>query len=112
MPEQLQVPAWLGIPKNSSEYITLIAHYYRAEMARMSGWRDRIDRTTNWAITVATVSTSAMLLRTLLEATRPSAIAAVFDAGLHEVMLLLGSPPSFIGCARRECVSEQCARWN
>lgn len=36
MSEQLQEPAWPGIPKNSSEYITLIAHYYRAEMARMS----------------------------------------------------------------------------
>ena len=50
-----------GIPKNSSEYITLIAHYYRAEMARMSGWRDRIDRTTNWAITVAGAMLSVSL---------------------------------------------------
>jgi uncharacterized membrane protein len=61
MSEQLQVPAWLGIPKNSSEYITLIAHYYRAEMSRMSGWRDRIDRTTNRAITVAGAMLSVSL---------------------------------------------------
>ena len=61
MLEQLQQPAWPGIPKNSSEYITLIAHYYRAEMARMSGWRDRIDRTTNWAITVAGAMLSVSL---------------------------------------------------
>jgi uncharacterized membrane protein len=61
MSEQLQEPAWPGIPKNSSEYITLIAHYYRAEMARMSGWRDRIDRTTNWAITVAGAMLSVSL---------------------------------------------------
>ena len=61
MLEQSQVPAWPGIPKNSSEYITLIAHYYRAEMARMSGWRDRIDRTTNWAITVAGAMLSVSL---------------------------------------------------
>jgi uncharacterized membrane protein len=61
MTEQLQAPAWPGIPKASSEYITLIAHYYRAEMGRMSGWRDRIDRTTNWAITVAGAMLSVSL---------------------------------------------------
>jgi uncharacterized membrane protein len=61
MSEQLQVPPWPGIPKTSSEYVTLISHYYRAEMARMSGWRDRIDRTTNWAITVAGAMLSVSL---------------------------------------------------
>src|ERR1700720_3492191 len=61
MSEQLQIPAWSGNPRNSSEYITLIAHYYRAEMSRMSGWRDRIDRTTNWAITVAGAMLSVSL---------------------------------------------------
>jgi len=30
--------------------ITTLAHYYRGEMARMMSWRDRLDRTTNWAI--------------------------------------------------------------
>jgi uncharacterized membrane protein len=60
MSEQLQL-VWSGTPKSSSEYITLIAHYYRAEMARMSGWRDRIDRTTNWAITVAGAMLSVSL---------------------------------------------------
>ncbi|HEY2184220.1 MAG TPA: DUF2270 domain-containing protein [Xanthobacteraceae bacterium] len=49
------------MPKTPSEHITLIAHYYRAEMARMSGWRDRIDRTTNWAITVAGAMLSVSL---------------------------------------------------
>lgn len=39
------------MPATSSEYITALAHYHRAEIARMAGWRDRIDRTTNWAIT-------------------------------------------------------------
>jgi hypothetical protein len=70
MLEQSQVPAWPGIPKNFSEYITLIAHYYRAEIARMSGWRDRIDRTTNWAITVA----GAMLSVSLSTATSHHAL--------------------------------------
>jgi uncharacterized membrane protein len=61
MLEPLQAPPWPGQPKTSSEYITLIAHYYRAEIARMSGWRDRIDRTTNWAIPVAGAMLSVSL---------------------------------------------------
>ena len=28
----------------------MLAHYYRGEVARMISWRDRLDRTTNWAI--------------------------------------------------------------
>jgi hypothetical protein len=61
MLEHSQAPPWPGLPKTSSEYVTLIAHYYRAEMGRMSGWRDRIDRTTNWAITVAGAMLSVSL---------------------------------------------------
>jgi uncharacterized membrane protein len=61
MVEPPQTPPWPGIPRTSSEYVTLIAHYYRAEMGRMSGWRDRIDRTTNWAITVAGAMLSVSL---------------------------------------------------
>ena len=38
------------LPTSSPESITLLAHYYRGEMARMISWRDRLDRTTNWAI--------------------------------------------------------------
>lgn len=44
----LQAPP---VPTTPSEYITVLAHFHRAEIARMAGWRDRIDRTTNWAIT-------------------------------------------------------------
>jgi uncharacterized membrane protein len=55
---QLAAPVF---PSNSSEFITLLAHYYRAEIARMAGWRDRIDRTTNWAITVAGAMVSISL---------------------------------------------------
>jgi uncharacterized membrane protein len=32
-PEQLPKPAWPGFPTTSTEFITLIAHYYRAEIA-------------------------------------------------------------------------------
>lgn len=28
----------------------MLAHYYRGELTRMISWRDRLDRTTNWAI--------------------------------------------------------------
>jgi uncharacterized membrane protein len=30
--------------------VTALVHYYRGEVSRMMSWRDRIDRTTNWAI--------------------------------------------------------------
>jgi uncharacterized membrane protein len=45
-------------PRNSTERINLMIHFHRAEIARMAGWRDRIDRTTNWAITVVAASLS------------------------------------------------------
>jgi uncharacterized membrane protein len=82
MPEKLQTDPWLGTPKTSSEYITLISHYYRAEIARMQGWRDRIDRTTNWAITVA----GAMLSVSL---STPTAHHGVLIFAIILVLLLL-----------------------
>src|SRR3954462_15698190 len=48
-------------PGTSTEFITVIAHFHRAEIARMAGWRDRIDRTTNWAITVVPAMLSVSL---------------------------------------------------
>ena len=48
-------------PVSTSEFINTVAHYYRGEIARMSGWRDRIDRTTNWAITVVAAMLSVSL---------------------------------------------------
>lgn len=38
------------MPATSPEAITMLAHYYRGEVTRMISWRDRLDRTTNWAI--------------------------------------------------------------
>ena len=61
MPQPAPKPAWPGFPTTSSEFITLIAHFHRAEIARMAGWRDRIDRTSNWAITVAGAMLSVSL---------------------------------------------------
>jgi uncharacterized membrane protein len=50
-----------AFPSNTAEFINVMAHYYRAEMARMASWRDRIDRTTNWAITVVAAMLSISL---------------------------------------------------
>ena len=48
-------------PSSPSEFITVFAHFHRAEIARMAGWRDRIDRTTNWAITLVAAMLSVSL---------------------------------------------------
>ena len=50
-PDAISIPS-RGVPQpvTSSEAITVLAHYYRAELSRMMSWRDRLDRTTNWAI--------------------------------------------------------------
>ncbi|HEY6871250.1 MAG TPA: DUF2270 domain-containing protein [Geobacteraceae bacterium] len=32
------------------ETITSLVHYYRAEVTRSLAWRERLDRTTNWAV--------------------------------------------------------------
>ncbi len=46
---------------SSSEFATTMSHFHRAEIARMAGWRDRLDRTTNWAITVVAAMLSVSL---------------------------------------------------
>ncbi|MDX3925353.1 MAG: DUF2270 domain-containing protein [Shinella sp.] len=43
------------------ESMNAIVHYYRGELGRMAGWRDRIDRTSNWAITVVAALLSVSL---------------------------------------------------
>jgi len=43
-------PAGMPLPNTTAEVVTLLAHFYRGEIARMISWRDRLDRTTNWAI--------------------------------------------------------------
>jgi uncharacterized membrane protein len=69
-------------PTTSTEFINLVAHYHRAEIARMAGWRDRIDRTTNWAITVV----AAMLSLSL---STPTAHHGVLVFAMLLVLLLL-----------------------
>ena len=72
----------LIFPETRAEFVTVVAHYYRGEMGRMTSWRDRVDRTSNWAITVI----AAMLSVTLATPTAHHGVL-VFAAIL--VMLLL-----------------------
>jgi len=69
-------------PSSSTEFINVMAHYHRAEIARMAGWRDRIDRTTNWAITVVAAMLSVSL-------STPTAHHGVLLFAMVLVLLLL-----------------------
>lgn len=56
MADQIISPEMKGrapaLPASAVEKSNMIIHYYRGEIARMTSWRDRIDRTSNWAMTV------------------------------------------------------------
>jgi uncharacterized membrane protein len=56
-----QPPEFEKSPLARSEYITALAHFYRAEMYRSMVWRTRLDTSTNWAI----ISTLAILTSSL-----------------------------------------------
>ena len=71
-------------PATSAEYITVLAHYHRAEVGRMAGWRDRIDRTTNWAIT----GVAAMLSLSLSSPTSHHGVL-LFAMVLVQLLLLI-----------------------
>jgi uncharacterized membrane protein len=60
MPNELPSQLNQG-PLSSGEFVTTVSHFHRAEIGRMAGWRDRIDRTTNWAITVVAAMLSLSL---------------------------------------------------
>ncbi|HYP29919.1 MAG TPA: DUF2270 domain-containing protein [Blastocatellia bacterium] len=49
-PDSQTKPAPPIFPTNSVEFVNALSHYYRGELSRMMSWRDRLDRTTNWAI--------------------------------------------------------------
>lgn len=71
------------LPRTPSETLTVLAHFHRAEISRMAGWRDRIDRTTNWAITVIAAMLSVSL-------STPTAHHGVLLFAMLLVLLLLG----------------------
>lgn len=78
-PPKLTAPVF---PSTAAECINVMAHYHRAEIARMAGWRDRIDRTTNWAITVVAAMLSVSL-------STPTAHHGVLLFAILLIMLLL-----------------------
>ncbi|MES0148453.1 DUF2270 domain-containing protein [Mesorhizobium sp. M0012] len=61
MAEVLPAPDPIGRTLSSGELVTTMSHFRRAEIARMAGWRDRLDRTSNWAITVVAAMLSVSL---------------------------------------------------
>ncbi|MCL4275079.1 MAG: DUF2270 domain-containing protein [Anaerolineales bacterium] len=52
-------PVWTyrGYHLGSSEFVTAMVHFFRAEIQRANVWRQRLDTTTNWAV----VATGAVL---------------------------------------------------
>ncbi|MCP5115456.1 MAG: DUF2270 domain-containing protein, partial [bacterium] len=69
-------------PASNTEEVTAIVHFYRGELSRMIAWRDRLDRTTNWAI----AASAAMLSVTL---SSPESHHAVILCCMVLVFLLL-----------------------
>ncbi len=76
------MPTTPTLPTNSAEYVNALSHYYRGELSRMMSWRDRLDRTTNWAIG----ATAAMLSVSL---STPAAHHGVLIFAMLLVFLLL-----------------------
>ncbi len=52
-------PVWTyrGYRLKTSEFVTAMVHFFRAEVQRANVWRQRLDTTTNWAV----ISTGATL---------------------------------------------------
>jgi len=75
-------PTGIPLPSSPGELITTLAHFHRAEIARMGSWRDRIDRTSNWAITVVAAMLSVSL-------STPNAHPGVLLFAMLLVVLLL-----------------------
>ncbi|MCB0119720.1 MAG: DUF2270 domain-containing protein [Anaerolineales bacterium] len=57
VPEEEPVWTYRGYRAKTSEFITAMVHFFRAEITRSNVWRQRLDTTTNWAV----VSTGAAL---------------------------------------------------
>lgn len=56
--EKVEDTVWTyrGYKLSTSEFVTAMVHFFRAEIQRMNIWRQRLDTTTNWAV-VATGAT-------------------------------------------------------
>ncbi|MBX4954606.1 DUF2270 domain-containing protein [Rhizobium lentis] len=72
----------LLLPTTPGETTNTLIHYYRGELGRMTSWRDRIDRTSNWAITVVAALLSVSL-------STPTSHHGVLVFGMMLITLLL-----------------------
>ena len=51
-------------PRFDASYVTAMSHFYRGELGRIMVWRQRLDATTSWAITVtSSIFTVAFSIR-------------------------------------------------
>ena len=50
--EDPEEPVWTyrGYKLKTSEFVTSMVHFFRAEVSRANVWRQRLDTTTNWAV--------------------------------------------------------------
>ena len=48
--------SYRGYHLRSSEFVTAMVHYFRAEISRANVWRQRLDNTTNWAVITTAAS--------------------------------------------------------
>ena len=57
--QDTEEPVWTyrGYRLKTSEFVTAMVHFFRAEVQRANVWRQRLDTTTNWAV----ISTGATL---------------------------------------------------
>src|SRR5436190_11118761 len=52
MPEAEKATKSPAPPRLDTSYVTAMSHFYRGELGRIMVWRQRLDTTTSWAITV------------------------------------------------------------
>lgn len=50
MSEKKAFPSFEDVPLTRQEYLSVMVHFYRAEVSRSTVWRSRLDATTNWAV--------------------------------------------------------------
>lgn len=69
--------------RDSTDFLSLMGHFYRGEIGRTTSWRTRIDRTTNWAVVV----TATLLTWAFSGDSRPHYVLLV---GMVMVTVFLG----------------------
>lgn len=72
-----------GAARHRGDFLSLMGHAYRSELGRMTSWRTRIDRTTNWGVVV----TATLLTWAFSTDSRPHYLLIV---GMVMVSVFLG----------------------